>query len=285
MSSKFHDQASYIAAFLAISVGLMIFRNDLAQIIINFGFFAVSLFWILVVFVSILVFATYVSALAVMSEQFNISELPLTKYIKNIANFLTAIGLLFPIVTALVYVIVQGVMAISAINQQLVGVLSLAITSLTLGMTAGRYVILRNKRQIEYNYALAESYIEKRTDTFTPRIYEAISGKKAHVSMYEFLEHYEYVTNYTKEYLRSLGYGVRSSSAGFIGKLLLSKKKIPEQLANDLQWVADLRNQAAHALHNPTSKETVRARGILEDLFQTVRPLFIELIDSTGKNS
>lgn len=280
MSSKFHDQASYIAAFLAVSVGLMIFRSDIQGININFGFINTSLFWLLVGFVLLLVFATYLSALAVMSEQLNITKIPLTKYIQNVASFFTAVGLLLPIAALIIYLVIAGMTYLSVNNQDLLNMISLAISLFALGVTAGRYATLRNKRQIEHNYSLAGRYIEQFDKEFKNiLIEERFHPAKNKDSTYEFLEHYEYVTNYTKEYLRSLGYGVRGNSISFIAKLLLSKEIISNDLSRELFFVGELRNKTAHAITKPTKKEVERARRTLDDLFKIIQPLFIDLVE------
>lgn len=287
MSSKFHDQASYIAAFLAVAVGLMVFRAELTGVAFTLLHWDTNLFEMVAVFVVLLVFSTYISALAVMSTSFNVTRFPLTSWLESFANFCIALGLLSPFVVGIVYGVERLMNAV--LNAATEKTYVSALLSLAVGLVSGVTVALLFVR-IKRQRRLEESYYHWETNT-SPDYFEPprdgtrgcrppapVPERRKTEWGYEFLEHYEYTLAYVKEYLRARGYGIRTSSLGFVAKLLYDKSIIPADLYRKVSDVNTLRNNLAHAQGKPSRQQLQKAQSVLDELFEVIQPKFAALV-------
>ena len=104
-NSNFRDNLSYLAAFIAVLFGLSIFRNDISNFYINLFIGSFTIFQLALVFLALMILAMYFGALAILSKSFTFRPFPLTKILEGISNTLAALGLIYPLLVGLVYVV------------------------------------------------------------------------------------------------------------------------------------------------------------------------------------
>src|SRR6266496_1886728 len=192
-NSKLQDQSNYVVAFLAVAVGLLIFGPELEGIRLPIFSIEISLFFAAVVFVSMFVVAVYLSALALVVTNFNITKVPLNSYIEKLASFLMIFGLLSPIMLIVVVLLSWVIHLIdwSGIVNPTVSSILAALAGLVTGAVAGYTTNRRDKIKLESLFYKEEQ--------------EAIQAQyrmKTDGNEYAFLEHYEFVTGYAREYIR-----------------------------------------------------------------------------------
>lgn len=283
MASRFHDQASYIAAFVAVGVGFLIFDDNLRQVGIDLYWFRTNAFVLSLIFLGMLSLGTYISALAPLSVNLNYTRFPLTAWLERAANFFHTFGLLLPLLYGLVALFS---MVASAVLRQLGAASDLAAVTLLStffggigGFAASRFITrVRRRNKLEEAYY---EYDLRRNESHAPLAASVQPKPRAGAAdkMYEFLQEYEYAVNYAKEYLYAIGYGIRSSSLRFVAELLHEKGVIDKKLRSELWQLSDTRNRFAHAEQKPTAAEMRSARRTLDALNAAIGPRFSELIN------
>ncbi|HET6747492.1 MAG TPA: hypothetical protein VFH06_05290 [Candidatus Saccharimonadales bacterium] len=268
-SSKLQDQSNYVVAFLAVAVGLLIFRPELENIHLPIFSIEISLFLAAVIFVSMLVIAVYLNALALVVTNFNITRVPLNSYIEKLASFLMIFGLLSPLMLLMVVLLSWLVHLIdwSGIVNSTVSSIIAGVAGIITGAVAGYTTDRRDKIKLESLFYKEEQ--------------EAIQAQyrmKSDGDEYAFLEHYEFVTSYTREYIRALGYGIRSFSIGFMAKILYDKKMISKKELENMRWVNTIRNSYAHAESKIKASDQRKAEDYLEDFMLVIKREFARLI-------
>lgn len=284
MSRKFHDQVCYTVAFLAIAIGLMIFRADLSSWSMSIFGWETNAFVLVLIFVAMMVLATYIGALAIVSTNFNFTKFPLTSYLEKASTFLTILCLVSPVALAIVALIIRfftWIISSVAANETLLTATNSLGIGLALGIAVGTVTSL-NALQRKEKLSLERRFYRWEINTNEADFANVIkhNNRSKSSGSQEFLEHYEYVLGYAREYMRSLGYGVRTESIGFIAKFLLDKSIIDADFYNELELVNKLRNETAHATRYISANEKKKAVESLSKLYAVIRDKFTSLVES-----
>jgi hypothetical protein len=267
MPSRFNDQSNFLVAFVASIIGLLVFRTDLEMVSVSIFAIQISIFSIVLIFIGLMGLSSYVSALAIVSKNINFTLFPLPRYLEKIATYLTVMSLLYPMFVVIIYTIslLASFVSPNALDAaSLISTMSAVLAGFYLS-----YVIGRGRQQKE----IEDSYLY--SGTLESRFYDRSDQKNE----YSFLEHYQFVTGYAREYLRTLGYGVRASSLSFIFSKLSEKNQISEGDLSIAQEIANTRNQYAHGIKSLSKNDLATLEKKLDYLYKIINKKFATIVE------
>jgi len=269
MDSDFKDRFNYLAAFLAVIVGLAAFKEVADSNGLSFFGAHISYLQLSLPLVGSMLLATYLGALTLIIRRWNFTLFPLAKYLETASYGIAAVGLLYPLLIpiALFLSFLATYVNAESFSRVLIG--ALLAQTVAFAYIATRYAFTKERD-------LTEEYLARITE-LERAINARVADAKETPSIEEVFEQYEYTLAKAKAYLRIRGYGTAGQSLGRLAQILNSKNAFSKDDLERARRVTNIRNLYAHAVKKPDDKEVARALTILRKLNATLDDLLTGL--------
>lgn len=203
----FKENLNYLVAFIAILVGLLVFKEQAEANSVNLLGLSVSFFWLSIPFLSGMVIAAYIGALAIIAGQVNFTRFPIVKILERVSYTIMAFSLLYPLGVAAAYLMTLLIQLILHIGPMIDSTITESLASLISGLLTGAVLSM-----VSFNYAKnkEKNRIRNQIDTLIINIdqveYAENKDKDGNKEL-SFLRHYEELVGLANSYLSAIGYG------------------------------------------------------------------------------
>lgn len=239
MKNIFKDNFNYLGAFLAVLLGLTVFKDNADQSKLNLFGLELSLLELAVPFVLIMTIAMYFAALAMWSKNVKFEALPLTRVLESISNILATFALLYPIGVATVWLLSKVINYLfsppSDYEAEIFIFVSFAVSVIT----------------VIYSGLLTSHKVLESNELKLMSLYKSINVSKKEIekdrpTTYELVEQFNKFLMVSKNALNILGYGASISNVSYIVDILLKKSVLNEKDRKTVESIESLRNSIIH---------------------------------------
>lgn len=268
------DQFNYLVAFVAVLLGLLIFKDTLSSHSILLFTWRLDWLALSLPFIIAIVSATYFWALTMLAKRWPIA-IPLAKILESISIIVATIGLLYPLALLVSLLLSYLATKIHINGRNLTAYTSFILSIVTgaLTVTSVRFAQRLERENLSVQLSMldlqARMAQEEGTDNLATR----------------FMRRYDYHVERAKVYLRLRGYGTGGQSLGRLAQILRSRGVFQDE---DIQNAADitrLRNLYAHTSSRITKKDFRDALARLKTLDDKMDHAFYALSEKTDNNN
>jgi hypothetical protein len=283
---KFKDQSEYLVALLASIVGLAAFRQDLSGWHINLFGWNASFFALATVLVIALLISVYLSAWAILSDNLNITRVPLRGILTVGANIVGTFALGIPIIVPVLWLVSLFLAPIidhkNTVNL-IVGILA-GLGVVINGLLA--FKISRNRQKITIAEYAADTSHKKLEELLDKALTNADAHKrqiyrKATISqLNQFIVEFNDLDKYIKRYLEIIGYSVGNLSLHNSAKVMARLGRLSEADLKKTRSISALRNEIAHSIvveEKFTDSNIRKAQKNIYDVGVKVRDAYLDL--------
>lgn len=269
MESRFKDSFSYLVAFLAVLVGLGIFKDSAEEHRLMIFGLSFNYLELSVPFIGLILLAVYVGALAMLSRNITFRLFPLTNVLERMSYTFAALGLLYPIVLSVTVGLSWLAQLLPPVDKLGDSLLTVAIVlqATYTAMLAWRYAASRQQDKYEVTLRnLREQVYAAKTPIDTKQI-----------SPYEIVMLYHQFVSLAKSLLKLKGYGISGENIQTISRSLEELKVFDKQDMRDVRKIRDLRNKIVHTDKPVGRKDLDESRKLLEDLVSKLKEAILSL--------
>lgn len=277
MEEKLKEQSLYVVTFLAMMLGLGIFRLDLEQLHL-YGFLSgISVFNVGVSMVLALVLAAYIQALVLLViDNMTIDRVPIRKYMLSASSLLIFAALLSPI--AIVFFLTSQATADYILST--VGGTSNTVTTLLIALNTAIFAYLAtglSKARSAHQLA-AQATVSLDEST---KIIKATINKS---SLYDFLQIYEEYDRLARNTAGLYGYSLKFVNLVRVMDILRDKNIFDTDDIVAAKRLVRMRNEYVHAKSKPSSQEIKEAREMLLGFAKKIEAGTAELIEKRSSD-
>lgn len=237
MVNSFKDNFNYLIAFIAVLVGLSAFKDFATTHALTIFAFQINYLYLSVPFIIAMLLAAYLGALAMLSKNINFTLFPLTRYLENTSYFVATIGLLYPILVFLAWLLT--LLSSLILNRDLTLIAQSLVT-----LQAGVLVVLA-KRLTASKQRLNIEYEVSRIRSISEELENEKPIKKLPKEA-QFLKFYEEVSENARSLLKLRGYGIANENLHRTARMLGDKKIFNLQDVQQATELTRIRNTYAH---------------------------------------
>lgn len=259
------DKIAFVVAFLGIVITLNPFRETLNKISLNYGFAKINILILIYISLGLLFLCVYFYALEYVKYGFKIlDKFRVFKYFQVIGNTLYFLAVLSPIIYITIWGIIQIFLLIPILKIDIYATIISIFSLILVILLIVREVLKRNK---ELRNANIES-IDKFSVNAVNEVDELIERSKWRLSI---IEAYRSIELGIEKKLLDLGIESKIISSNRSFEILIRNEVIDMKDLRKIQYVRQLRNQAAHSSVEFTKKEALQIMKIMKEILPKLK--------------
>ena len=238
MNTTFKDNFNYIVAFVAVLLGLSTFKDialssSIVVLAQHFNYFQLS-----IPFISSMLLASYIGALAMLSKNINFTLFPLTRYLELASYSFAVIGLMYPLLVLVMWLV-------TLLTSELAGKDLAKSLQLIILLVQGAIALFVMKQLATSKLRLSTeqeaAHIRSITFDFNADDIKDVRSKES-----IFLKKYEETSEIARALLRLKGYGVAKENLSRVAGILADKNVFDDKDLLVAKNITSARNSYAH---------------------------------------